>query len=200
MSDAPSGWLPFVVTTLGAGGAGSLITTLGSQSRERRRVRSEALECLQRTETTRMAQPLSGEPYYDADRFAELQTKCLLAGVPRHVVTLYDDFASTAANRPLDLSQPVHIASTQTIGRLLIVKLIERVASIIIEFFWHPWLSRIFFSRKLRRIEQIFNEAFPNAPLQLDLETVYTTWQEIAPETRAQAENATSGERSSDPD
>ena len=60
-------WVPLLLTGLGAGVIGSVITTYGSQARERRGARKEAL--------ARLA---------EADRAAG--TAALLAGVPLHVV------------------------------------------------------------------------------------------------------------------
>ena len=46
MSGVPVGWLPLVFTTLGGGAVGSLIASYGSQARDRRAARSEAMAFL----------------------------------------------------------------------------------------------------------------------------------------------------------
>ena len=46
-------WLPLVFTTLGGGAVGSLIATYGSQARDRRAARSEAMASIQRFELAR---------------------------------------------------------------------------------------------------------------------------------------------------
>lgn len=53
MSSGPSGWLPLVFTTLGAGVAGSIITAYGTQARARRKARSRAMTALEQIEATR---------------------------------------------------------------------------------------------------------------------------------------------------
>jgi hypothetical protein len=85
MSGVATGWLPLVFTTLGGGAVGSLIASYGSQARERRAARSEAMAFLQRFEIARGRKPGIGGNDFDDNDIAELETRCLLAGMPRYL-------------------------------------------------------------------------------------------------------------------
>jgi hypothetical protein len=72
MSSAPAGWLPLVFTTLSAGAAGSFVASYGSQARERRAARSEAMAFLLRIEIARGQKPANEDNDFDDNDLAEL--------------------------------------------------------------------------------------------------------------------------------
>jgi hypothetical protein len=46
-------WVPLLLTTLGAGATGAIITTYGAQASDRRAARAKARECLSNAENLR---------------------------------------------------------------------------------------------------------------------------------------------------
>jgi hypothetical protein len=70
--------------------AAAVITTYGGRGRERRTVRSRALDCLEEIEIKRRVHPLGGSASYERKAFTALCAKCMIAGMLRHVVSVYD--------------------------------------------------------------------------------------------------------------
>jgi hypothetical protein len=166
MSSGPTGWLPLILTTFGAGVAGSLIATYGGQSRERRKARSEAMASLQKLETARLTRPVIKGFNYDDQDMAELSARCILAGVPQYLVSLYQ-FANEA---PRYLGTPhdgparpsVELAFDEA-REMLASALIEDAAVLLARALWHPWLSAFFRRRRARKTRDIIIRAFPGA-------------------------------------
>ena len=73
-----------------------MVTTYGGKGRERRRARSKALARLMKIEATRRTLPLAEGTYYDKATFARLVSACMIAGVPRPVVILYDEICEVS--------------------------------------------------------------------------------------------------------
>jgi hypothetical protein len=80
-------WVTLIFTTLGAGAVGSIITTYGSQTRERRAARAQARDCLRRAvNLARTLNPLHADITAALD---ELDTSAMIAGLPRGLVDLH---------------------------------------------------------------------------------------------------------------
>ena len=73
-------WLTIAFTTLGAGAAGSIITTFGTQTRERRQARGEAREAIRQVQNL-----ILQAPTYDqlAPALGNPETSAMLAGLPK---------------------------------------------------------------------------------------------------------------------
>lgn len=85
MTIATTDWLPIVFTTLGGGAVGAVVTTFGGQARARRKARAKILKHLRKLEATRSAAFEhfdDGEFGLDPELIADLETRCMLAGVP----------------------------------------------------------------------------------------------------------------------
>jgi hypothetical protein len=131
MSSGASGWLPLVFTTLGGGVVGSSITTYGAQGRARRQARSRAMTALEHIEAARLARP-AGEGFaYDRQAFAELEARCMMAGVPRRPVYWYKSLSEAAAGKDMDLG-PI----------MATIHLIGYPGQLIYQALWHPYLSK----------------------------------------------------------
>ena len=151
MSGVPVGWLPLVFTTLGGGAVGSLIASYGSQARDRRAARSEAMAFLQRFEIARSRKPVIDGNDFDDNDLAELETRCLLAGIPRYLVDLYKQVNESGRYRGYRKADPA-IGEVEDLVRH---ELISRAAGLLASAVWHPWLtapSRRWRARRLRRI------------------------------------------------
>jgi hypothetical protein len=142
-------WVPLLLTGLGAGVIGSVITTYGSQARERRDARKEALARL--AEADRAAGQTSGDRSAILDAGRAVGTAALLAAVPMYVVDTYllayeavrDDRLKWAPPRvtshdPASVGIYVYREATELLTRAL----------------WHPLLTlpvRRYRSRRTRR-------------------------------------------------
>jgi hypothetical protein len=165
MSSGPTGWLPLVLTTLGAGAAGSVIATYGGQSRERRKARSQVMACLQRLEIARVTRPGNEPFYYDDKGLAELSTRCIVAGVPQHLVHLYE-LANDVSRGSGGREQPDRPAARVRLEEardLLIYSATTDVAALLARTVWHPWLSVLFRRRRAKQLQDRIMTAYPGA-------------------------------------
>jgi len=146
MSTTPGGWLPLILTTLGAGAVGSIITTYGAQGRVRREARSRAMAALEHIDSARHAR-LVGEGFtYPRQAFAELEACCMVAGVPRRLFYWLKALLEAAAGPPSD---PGPIIAT--------FHLIDYSSFLIQQSLWHLILSRIARPFRIRRLLRIIN-------------------------------------------
>ena len=183
MSNNPTGWLPVLLTSLTAGGAiGAVITTYGAKSRERRQARSEVIACLQRIEVMRLSRPAKDGLLYVAADFAELETKCMVAGVPRELVFLY----KTANQRWTRLTPPKglegHAAEDMVAvaAFLAILALIDRAAELLTEAVWHPLLSRPLRRRRIESLTKMINDISGRSSQMPSVESAYIEWKALA--------------------
>jgi hypothetical protein len=143
MSSIPSGWLPFLFTTLGAGVVGAVITTYGAQRRIRRETRSRALETLERIEAARYARGVNEVFSHDHEAFAELEARCMVAGVPRRLVYWFNALSQAAAGTRMPLGPMAAIFN-----------LISYSAFLTRQSLWHPYLCKISQPFQLRRLRR----------------------------------------------
>jgi hypothetical protein len=163
MSSGPTGWLPLVLTTFGAGAVGSLIATYGGQSRERREARSQVMASLQKLETARLTRPVIKGSDYDDEDMAELSARGILAGVPQYLVSLYQ-LANEAPRyggtpRPGRSSAELDFDEAQ---EMLAFTLIDDAAILLARAVWHPWLSVFFRRRRARKVRDLIIRVFPS--------------------------------------
>jgi hypothetical protein len=151
-------WVVLIPSIAGAVGfgtfAGSVITTYGGRGRERRKARSKALADLEEVEVHRLTLSFNEGPYYDFATFAKLNTKCMIAGVPRPVLSLYDQICY--ANRRY-VGPPPHDGReghASYHGAMASLWLADQAAQLIRDTLWHPRLIlpfRWWRTRRLRR-------------------------------------------------
>ena len=166
MTGGPSGWLPLVFATLGAGAAGSLIATYGSQAVERRKARSEVIASLQKLEDARRREHTMSERFnFSEEDLAELETRCVLARLPRYLVVTYrlaNETARSAFGRN-DLDLESLRSSSRRLHRhtrLLCDALVERSAELLAINVWHPWLTALYVGRANRILLAALHEMF----------------------------------------
>lgn len=163
MSSSPTGWLPLILTTFGAGVAGSVIATYGGQARERRKARSQVMDCLQRLETARVTRPVvEGFDYNDKD-MAELSARAVLAGVPQYLVSLYQH-ANEAPRYLKPNDNPDQFLPENRLKHArfnLGFTLPNDAAALLARAVWHPWLSLLFRRSRARKLRELINRVFP---------------------------------------
>jgi len=161
MSSSLNGWLPLVFTTLGAGAVGSIISTYGTQGRTRRKARSRAMAALEGIEAARRARKVGEGFEYDREAFAELEARCMVAGVPRQPVYWFSALSQAAQGRVMD---PGAIIATY--------RLISYSSLLIYQVLWHPFLSRIVLPFRLWRLRQAIGRCSKIQPMEF-LNDVY---------------------------
>jgi len=77
-------WVPIVLTAIGSGALGSVITAYGTQTRERRQARAQAREASARCRTS----PSRGAPGAGRRHAWQLETSAMLAGLPKKLTAL----------------------------------------------------------------------------------------------------------------
>lgn len=142
-------WVPLLLTGLGAGVIGSVITTYGSQARERRGARKEALARL--AEADRAAGQTSSDRAAILDAGRAVGTAALLAGVPLHVVDTYLVAYEAARDDRLKWAPPrVTPYDPASVG----IHLYREATELLTKVLWHPLLTvpvRRYRSRRIRR-------------------------------------------------
>jgi hypothetical protein len=145
-------WVPIILTAVISGSLGSVITTYGTQTGERRKARAEAREAIRQVQA--LIYPVPSREQLAA-ALDNLDTRAMLAGLPEKLTALNRDaqfwqrgiFESVESGDPYiatanDVSFAVHHVAAET-TRLLI------------DATWHPVLGRPrrwWLTRRLSRV------------------------------------------------
>jgi hypothetical protein len=146
---APPGLFALILTTLGSGAVGAIVTTYGSQARRRRQARAQAREALRQVERL-PREPARAKKTVDAiDAF---EAVALVAGLPRALTDLYCE----ASLRVIDLAQTLPQGTSRSDPEMDICsRVASGAAELMASAIWHPWASaphRWFRMRRLRRL------------------------------------------------
>lgn len=182
MPSDPTSWLSLLGALLGAASVGTvtgaLVTTYGGRGRERREARSKAMESLGRIETARGRKPIGNGAYYDRSDFAELNSRCLVAGVPRSVITVYEDVCHAHAR--LQTPDPGHREPLVFTAFLSGFYLSDQAARLIQNAMWHPHRSRLLRRWRLRRLRSQASDLFGDAWKSGIFESTYQEWRRLS--------------------
>lgn len=142
-------WVMLVLTSLGAGVIGSAITTYGSQARERRDARKEALGRL--ADADRAAGQASGDRAAILDAGRAVGTAALLAAVPMYIVDTYLLAYDAARDDQLKWAPPrITPRDPDSVG----IHLYREATELLTKVLWHPLLTlpvRRYRSSRIRR-------------------------------------------------
>jgi hypothetical protein len=161
MSSAPD-WL-LILTGLGSGVIGSVVTTYGTQTKERREARAQARDALRDVEDIGFARKPSTAPSVSRRRqkdpqeletaLGKFETSAMLARLPRSLIELHSE-----ARRRRLASDIARASGTAPDDRGLEERasgyVADQAAQLLVSVSWHPWTSRIYRwprTRKLRR-------------------------------------------------
>lgn len=135
-----------VASLVGAAGIDSLLAQWLTGGRDRRGARADALSALRRTEQER-----SARPDRDASEFTraaqELETSCLIAGIPRLAADHYVALASaslTTSTEHLDVTDSPSVETKLDDATRLAATILVRLA-------WSGGLTRLTLKRRLRK-------------------------------------------------
>ena len=151
-------WVPLVLTTLGAGAVGSIITTYGAQASDRRAARARARESLTKAENLSKGGDVTHEQITAA--MNDLEISAMIACLPRNLIDLHRVarvrlWAARRAAPPGEdaiLTDPAAIASVRVgveAGQLLSAAM------------WHPWLTAPYRRYRTRRLAKILAAGIP---------------------------------------
>jgi hypothetical protein len=146
---AMTNWVPLILTTLGAGAVGSIITTYGAQASDRREARARARESLTKAENLSRGGDVTHEHITAA--MDDLEISAMIARLSRTLVDLHRVvrvrlWAARQAALPGEdpiLTDPGAIASVRVgveAGQLLSAAM------------WHPWLTAPYRWYRTRRL------------------------------------------------
>jgi hypothetical protein len=146
MGSTPTDWVTLALTTLGGGAVGSIVTTYTSQTRERRQARSDAREAITRAE--KVAFLRNEDAFHDA--LETLETKAMLAGMPRHLTTLYrkaresqlyyEARSGVIGKRGKEhVEEEISEANKWLTGGMLAAGVATEAVQLFINATWHPW-------------------------------------------------------------
>jgi hypothetical protein len=144
-------WITLLLTTLGGGAVGSVVTTYGAQTRERRQARAEARGAVKIAEK---AVSIEDDEELEA-ALEDLATKAMLAGLPRFLVDLYSEskrsyiWGLRQGRKETDKENMDAWLTTAMDCR----RVADETARLFVDATWHPWLGfvyRRYRARKLR--------------------------------------------------
>jgi hypothetical protein len=142
-------WVPILLTGVASGVIGSVITTYGSQARERRDARKEVLARLAEADRTAGQVAVDRAAVLDAGR--AVGTAALLAGVPRHLIDTYLLAYDAVRDDRLKWGTPrITSNDPMSVG----IHLYREATELLTVVLWHPLLTlpvRRYRSRRIRR-------------------------------------------------
>lgn len=164
MTIATTDWLLVVFTTLGGGTVGAVVTTFGGQARARRKARAKILKHLYQVEVARNAafeHFNDGEFCLDSELISDLETRCMLAGVPRFAVRTYR-LAYESAHMVSNSGIEETWVNGRPSMRALTGSLMDEAAKHLAAAVWHPWLSWFTVQGECAYLRETIELAFPD--------------------------------------
>lgn len=159
-------WL-LILTGLGGGVVGSVITTYGTQTRQRREARSAAREAIRYAEDLFLHQP---EHRDITAALARLENSAMLVGLPRRLTELHREARMRFwVIRTVPVTgDPEAISQHQSEG-LVSGRVSAQAAKLLVGATWHPWAGAIYRWHRTRKLAQLLDAGMP-VRAQLDRE------------------------------
>jgi hypothetical protein len=145
-----TGWFPLVLTTFFGGAVGALVTTYGSQTGERRKVRSRARTELHQASSAGFRRQSEAQLIESLNDF---EITAMLAGLPEGWVQLYTAVLSTLC-LTLRLTDAEGDLSPE--WRRIMEFLTRELTIILANATWHPWRTRVRHWYLVRRYRQVY--------------------------------------------
>ena len=151
-------WVLLVLTTLGAGAAGAIITTYGAQASDRRAARAKARECLSEAENLSRGGDISHEQITAA--MDNLEISAMIARLPRKLVDLHRvaRVRLWAARRAAGSAENPIVTDS---GAIITVRVGTEAGQLLSAAMWHPWLSAPYRWYRTRRLIKLFAAGLP---------------------------------------
>lgn len=155
MSNVPD-WL-LVVTGLGGGVAGAVVTTYGTQTKERRQTRAQARNAIRIAENLAYRTPAHLEI---TAALARLETSAMLAGLSRGLTELHRE----ARMRHWVLTGPAHADDPERLTKKETVtsgRVAHQSAELLVRATWHPWVTAPYRWYRTRRLVRLLDAGMP---------------------------------------
>lgn len=184
-------WIPLILTALTSGTISSIITTYGTQTRERRRARTAARAAIRHTQTLTLGQPTHAEITTALDT---LETAAMLAGLPRTLTTLHREAHTRAwviqnANYTND---PAALQAQRTGEHLACTRIARQAAELLTHATWHPWTTAPHRWYRTRRLTHLLDLAMPDhTRINQKINRLIQEWERDIRQQRKQAQNDT---------
>jgi hypothetical protein len=154
-------WVLVLLAALGSGALGSVVTTYGTQARERRAARGEARSCLLRVE--QLARRTDTSQDYHGRLLAvldDLEGAMLIAALPQYLATFYRDvrllsYATQATEPPEERRKPrSHWVVSSRVA--------HQTALLLARSIWYPWLSAPTRRWRIHRLRRTLDAGMPD--------------------------------------
>ena len=150
-------WAPIILTAVGSGALGSIITTYGTQTRERRQARAQAREAIRQVQSLTVPVPTYEQLTAALDN---LETSAMLAGLPEKLTALNREAlyirreVMANVNEPSPPDDPDFANSRSDIA-FAVDHIAGETLHLLVDATWHPILSapyRWWRTRQLARV------------------------------------------------
>jgi hypothetical protein len=154
-------WLLVIVPALVSGVLGSIVTTYGTQARERRAARTEVRTKLQ------LAEQLARHADSAEDReqlvvaLDHLEGAALTAALPHYLIRFYREMRLLVYETG-GIAAPGGTYDPRS-ARVISIRLANSTAALVVRAIWHPWLSGLTRRWRMRRLRQILSIGMPDA-------------------------------------
>src|ERR1022692_1369964 len=160
---APRG--PNFFRGLGRGTVAAVVTTFGGQARARRKARAKILRHLRQLEIARRAAfehfDEDGGFSLDAELIADLEARCMLAGVPRFAVRTYRLAYESARMASSSTAEEMWIEGRPSMFALT-GSFMDEAARHVAAAVWHPWLAWLTVAGECSYLRETIELAFPD--------------------------------------
>jgi len=163
-------WPPIILTAIGSGAVGSIITTYGTQTRERRQARAQAREAIRQVQNSAYPVPTQEQLTATLDN---LETSAMLAGLPKNLIAINREaiyirrgvMESVATASPPD--DPSLAASNSDLA-FAADHIAGETLQLLVDATWHPILSAPYRWWRTRHLARVMDTRPRPGPRQRD--------------------------------
>jgi hypothetical protein len=165
MTSTAAAWAPIVFSGLASGTIAAVVTTFGGQARARRKARAKILKRLRQLEIARRAAfehfDEEGGFSLDAELIADLEARCMMAGVPLFAERTYHLACESARMASRSSAEETWVEGRPTMFALT-GSFMDEAARHVAAAVWHPWLSRLTVTGECSYLRETIELAFPD--------------------------------------
>jgi hypothetical protein len=165
MTSTAATWAPIIFSGLASGTVAAVVTTFGGQARARRKARARILRRLRQLEVARRAAfehfDEDGGFSLDAELIADLEARCMLAGVPRFAVRTYRLVYESARMASSSAAEETWIEGRPSMFALT-GSFMDEAARHVAAAVWHPWLAWLTVAGECSYLRETIELAFPD--------------------------------------
>ena len=165
MTSTAATWAPIIFSGLASGTVAAVVTTFGGQARARRKARARILRRLRQLEVARRGAfehfDDDGGFSLDAELIADLEARCMLAGVPRFAVRTYRLAYESARMASTSTAEETWVEGRPSMFALT-GSFMDEAARHAAATVWHPWLAWLTVQGECSYLRETIELAFPD--------------------------------------